>query len=719
MTRQYQCVQYCVMYLTFNETFDTLPSACNATYQNNECYSHIGFNYVTNLIQITFGEQSIENSNAGPGDYYISQETEMWHEAYNIQWTTSKHKCYHGDLCDFEYSKAKILQMRKLTTGFNQFQQKLASALLPAEANIIGCLSKDGLIITCGENIKSCSLNIDNVYANKSHQGCSSQSDDQYRKQLGILEETSYYLNGTVDVRQSSVEYVCNHDLCNGKNAYKNVIQLLMEYNLMRNDTSTKPIISASNIEGSVHKSVDYIAATGLVHPTFTVFVAILVIFKLYPWYFGPFPLIFGIFTVVFTLKQDSIARINREHDQSLANELRKQTVYDTYIDDISRLLLRRDFNRSDSSYLKIIRTKTLSTLRQLEIERKREIILFLYENELIQNNKCPIEELVALDNGDLIGIEFKHSMTFRCELVNLYLASILVSNIIFNDCQLRNADFNGASMVQATFNDSIMSSGNFMNSDLTGASFNENNMRNIKFAGATLTRARICNSILEQVDFTNADLIESNANIDQLMIPIGEKANIFINTRFPNGSFSAINRSQLILDGSAEEMCTTKTTPWKTAVGFENVTAINTGNESSTPLAPIDGHCFFNCSWNSQAEQLVHIQHFSLLIDNEQAWYNLSAHFACISTNQNDKAYVQIEYVTDENADIDSVRLESDKGLSSFHFKYQIGLIPSGARDFSVNIGADIERTSTNNISAPYCAIDSVTYFIFKKEDK
>ncbi|CAF2098195.1 unnamed protein product [Rotaria magnacalcarata] len=205
--------------------------------------------------------------------------------------------------------------------------------------------------------------------------------------------------------------------------------------------------------------------------------------------------------------------------------------------------------------HILVIRTKTLSTLRQLEIERKREIILFLYENELIQNNKYPIEELVALDNGDLTGIEFKHSMTFTCELKNLYLASILASNIIFNDCQLRNADFNGASMVQTTFNDCIMSSENFMNSDLTDASFNENNMRNIKFAGATLTRARIRNSILENVDFTNADLIDSNVNIDQLMSSIGEKANIFINTRFPNSSFSAINRSQLILDGSAEEM--------------------------------------------------------------------------------------------------------------------------------------------------------------------
>ncbi|CAF3566760.1 unnamed protein product [Rotaria sp. Silwood1] len=62
-------------------------------------------------------------------------------------------------------------------------------------ASIFRCLSTDGLIITCDGNIKSCSLNIDNVYTNKTHQGCSSNSDDQFRKQLGILEETSYYLN--------------------------------------------------------------------------------------------------------------------------------------------------------------------------------------------------------------------------------------------------------------------------------------------------------------------------------------------------------------------------------------------------------------------------------------------------------------------------------------------------------------------------------------------
>jgi hypothetical protein len=80
------------------------------------------------------------------------------------------------------------------------------------------------------------------------------QSDDLLRKQLGIEEETSYYLNGKVDVQQSSMGYVCNHELCNGQNTYKQVVQLLIEYNLMRNGTPIEPPFSASNIKGPVHK---------------------------------------------------------------------------------------------------------------------------------------------------------------------------------------------------------------------------------------------------------------------------------------------------------------------------------------------------------------------------------------------------------------------------------------------------------------------------------
>jgi hypothetical protein len=253
LTVQHQCVQSCIMYLTFDETFSTLPSECSDTYENVECYSDIGINYASKSIQIKFGEQSINGSRAASDDYYISQETEMWHETGDLQWTALTHRCYHGDLCDFEYAKTKVFQMRKLTANFDQFQQELASALFTKDSgtNITRCLSSDGQIITCAENIKSCSLNMDNIYTNKTHQDCSSQSDDRYRKQLGIKEETAYYLNGRVEARQSSVEYVCDHELCNGQNAYKNVAQLLIKYSLIRD---TEPIVSASNMKESMYQ---------------------------------------------------------------------------------------------------------------------------------------------------------------------------------------------------------------------------------------------------------------------------------------------------------------------------------------------------------------------------------------------------------------------------------------------------------------------------------
>ncbi len=136
ITVQHQCVQFCFVSLKFDEKFDTLPSTCNRTYQNVECYTRIHFDYADELIEITFGEQSINNSSLIPDDYYVSQKTEMWHETYKIQLTISQHKCYHGDLCDFEYAKRKVFEMSKLTTNFTQFQQKLSAALITPDSGM-------------------------------------------------------------------------------------------------------------------------------------------------------------------------------------------------------------------------------------------------------------------------------------------------------------------------------------------------------------------------------------------------------------------------------------------------------------------------------------------------------------------------------------------------------------------------------------------------------
>ncbi|CAF1053480.1 unnamed protein product [Adineta ricciae] len=257
-TVQHRCLEFCDVYLSFNETLDVISSACDKTFESGECFTELSFDYVSKLIHIKFGEQSVVSANATSDDYYLSHETELWHETFNVQWTIFKHKCYNEDTCDLKYVNTKILEMRKLTWNFAEFQQKLYSALFTPDSTLdtIRCASTDGQPATCSDGIKSCSLNMDNLRFNNTQRGCSSHSDDHTRKQLGIKEETAYFLNGKEDARQSLVEYVCNHDLCNERDPYHIVMKLLIEYNLLRPDTPIEPPFSMSSLNQPVKKTL-------------------------------------------------------------------------------------------------------------------------------------------------------------------------------------------------------------------------------------------------------------------------------------------------------------------------------------------------------------------------------------------------------------------------------------------------------------------------------
>ncbi|CAM4865879.1 unnamed protein product [Rotaria socialis] len=318
------------------------------------------------------------------------------------------------------------------------------------------------------------------------------------------------------------------------------------------------------------------------------------------------------------------------------------------------------------------------------------------------------------MNQGDLSGIELTASTIVKCQLDNLYLPGIIALNITFDDCRLRYAHFEGASMVTAKFIKSNLFSSTFANVNLTEALFDGNNMQSVNFSGAILARAKIYNSRLEKVDFANADLLGSNLNVDQYIHLVHDKSNI---SRFPNGSFSVIDSSQLIKDGSAEHMCTTGRTPWNNVIGFHSVSAISIINEQNISIVPINGNCVFKCYHNSRAQQIVDTQRYLLLIDSTQAWYHLSAYFGCFSSNQAARAYVRIDFATEHDVDITDAQIESETDKLPFQFKHLQGPIPSRTREFSISIGADIEKANVMSVDEPYCVIDDVSVFIFKSD--
>lgn len=150
-------------------------------------------------------------------------------------------------------------------------------------------------------------------------------------------------------------------------------------------------------------------------------------------------PLMIGVFTIVTTVLQQDNATQQREHDKQAArlqreqsnlqaDNLRQETIFAKYLDDVTKLLLLDN----ETHYLMYIRSKTLATLRQLDPSRKNQIILLLYDNKLIYRHQDRlISTFLKLNDADLNGIYFWGTPEFECSFLRLYLQDVFIYRIL------------------------------------------------------------------------------------------------------------------------------------------------------------------------------------------------------------------------------------------------------------------------------------------------
>ncbi|CAF1422646.1 unnamed protein product [Adineta steineri] len=265
---------------------------------------------------------------------------------------------------------------------------------------------------------------------------------------------------------------------------------------------------------------------------------------------------VFGVFTIIFTIQQNSTANKNRQQDQRQSDELSIRSTFENYINDISKLLLDTKFNRSNPEHLLHIRVKTLTVLRNVDAHRKRDIVLFLYESRLLRSDVMPNERL-SLKDADLNGLEFIGSSTISIQLDYLYLPDVYLSNGIFEWCTLDYAVFDNASMSNMKLINSSIWSTSFRGIYAPDATMGDLIFYNNSFIGATLVRTLFIGGIvwLEKVDLTNVDLLGSHDSQGKLIHYdfTSQDQIIRFNTRFADGSFDDIDSSELIFDGGAE----------------------------------------------------------------------------------------------------------------------------------------------------------------------
>ena len=251
----------------------------------------------------------------------------------------------------------------------------------------------------------------------------------------------------------------------------------------------------------------------------------------------------FGVFTIIFTLQQNAASQAAREQDQQQADELNRRTLFKDYINSMNEMLLSDTFQTKTNKSLLLIQVRTLAVLQNLDAERKRDVILFLYRNGLLGSDG---KYRVDLRGANLNGVRFAKSAAVSCDLTHLHLYGVDAENIIFDGCDLSRAVFRDSAMIGATFQSCFMERVKIFGVNLTRARFHDTELYESNFAGSTLVQSSIRGGILEKVQLDNVDLYQSDFDYDQLS-SASAGLELITNTRLPNGSFTSINMNKSI----------------------------------------------------------------------------------------------------------------------------------------------------------------------------
>jgi hypothetical protein len=170
---------------------------------------------------------------------------------------------------------------------------------------------------------------------------------------------------------------------------------------------------------------------------------------------------------------QQKIEDQRAKAEQEIETDRARESVLQSYIQNMTDLLLDKGLATSDLTHpvRSIARSSTLTTLRQLDADRKGILLQFLHESNLITVG----DPIIILSDADLTGA-------------------------ILRDAGLTGADLRSADLIGADLHDAHLSRAELRDAHLTGA-----DLRDAYLFDADLTGADLTGAILISADLRGA----------------------------------------------------------------------------------------------------------------------------------------------------------------------------------------------------------------------
>jgi uncharacterized protein YjbI with pentapeptide repeats len=181
---------------------------------------------------------------------------------------------------------------------------------------------------------------------------------------------------------------------------------------------------------------------------------------------------------------QQKIEDQRAKAEQEIETDRARESVLQSYIQNMTDLLLDKGLATSDLTHpvRSIARSSTLTTLRQLDADRKGILLQFLHESNLITVG----DPIIILSDADLTGA-------------------------ILRDAGLTGADLRSADLIGADLHDAHLSRAELRDAHLTGADLRDAYLFDADLSDADLGRAIPSDADLTGADLTGAILISAD----------------------------------------------------------------------------------------------------------------------------------------------------------------------------------------------------------------
>jgi uncharacterized protein YjbI with pentapeptide repeats len=231
-----------------------------------------------------------------------------------------------------------------------------------------------------------------------------------------------------------------------------------------------------------------------------------------------------------------SQARGQRERELELEDQRGQADALQSYIDTMSQLVtekyLRRRTHWLDEA-LVTARAQSLTVLSRLDGERKRILLQFLHQAQLINRDERMLteEEREALGPDSptefgarivgLSGADLRNANLRYLRLEGAALNGTILENADLRDAWLGNSDFGGAYLSGADLSKATLRGASLVNAQLQRK--DEGNLGGARLRGADLRDADLRGADLRGASLVNADLREADFGVYQAFGVYGE----------------------------------------------------------------------------------------------------------------------------------------------------------------------------------------------------